>query len=68
MKIEDIIKLIEPDLEAAGNSPVELRRLVYAAIDRIPARWGTWGKIAFQLFARPKLRREADQWLARQGG
>ena len=56
------------ELTAAQGSPEMLRRLLYGAIDRVPVRWGTWGKFAFGLLVRPALRRTVNGWIRRNAG
>jgi hypothetical protein len=64
IKLADVLEALDPAIvEQAKNAPEFARDAIYAAIDRIPAKWGTLGKFLFRLVLRDSLRRQADKWI-----
>ncbi len=68
MTLQDVLDAVDPKvLEGVDLNPNYARLMAYDTIDRIPAKWGTWGKLAFHLFVRAKLREQVDRWIAGGG-
>ncbi len=62
--LKDVLTAVDPKvLESVDLNPQYARLMAYDAIDRIPAKWGSFGRFLFRLFARASLRAQVDRWI-----